>query len=150
MTLNISQHFYYKLMLSSKNVSWFTKKIKWHKKRSTLKQHIRIISDTEDWSNDAENTALIPGINNILTYSHRKHLFQKLIFHNITCQVKSYQIIWTISSNRLKYYKIYKIQNFIIPAVSDENNCLATPSSSSSPPPRPDKKSEVAVLRMLN
>ncbi len=120
-------------------------------KRSTLKQHIRIISDTEDWSNDAENSALIPGINNILTYSHRKHLFQKLIFHNITFQVKSYQIIWTISSNRLKYYKIYKIQNCIIPAVSKENNYLATPSSSSSsPPPRPDKKSQVAVLRMLN
>ncbi len=26
--------------------------------------------DTEDWSNDAENTALIMGINDILTYIH--------------------------------------------------------------------------------
>ncbi len=35
-------------------------------------QHIRMISeescDTEDWSNDAENTALITGINYILKY----------------------------------------------------------------------------------
>ncbi len=35
-------------------------------------QHIRMISegscDTEDWSNDAENSALITGINYILKY----------------------------------------------------------------------------------
>jgi len=37
-------------------------------------QHIRMISevsfDTEDWSNDAENSALITGINYILKYFH--------------------------------------------------------------------------------
>ena len=34
--------------------------------------------DTEDWSNDAENSALIAGIN-------RKQLFEiVIIFHNIT------------------------------------------------------------------
>jgi len=36
-----------------------------------LDHHIRVISagscDTEDWSNDAENTALITGINHTLT-----------------------------------------------------------------------------------
>jgi len=36
--------------------------------------HIRVISegscDTEDWSNDAENSALITGINCILQYIH--------------------------------------------------------------------------------
>ncbi len=33
--------------------------------------------DTEDWSNDAENTALIIGINYILTYIHiEKSLFE--------------------------------------------------------------------------
>ncbi len=41
--------------------------------------HIRMISegscDTEDWSNDAENSALITGINYILTYSNGKQLF---------------------------------------------------------------------------
>ncbi len=31
--------------------------------------------DTEDWSNDAENTALITEINYMLTYIHRKQLF---------------------------------------------------------------------------
>ncbi len=35
-------------------------------------QHIRMISeglcDTEDWSNDAENVALITGINSFLKY----------------------------------------------------------------------------------
>ncbi len=32
--------------------------------------------DTEDWSNDAENTALITEINDIFEiYSHRKKLF---------------------------------------------------------------------------
>jgi len=29
--------------------------------------------DTEDWSNDAENSALIMGINYILKRIHRKH-----------------------------------------------------------------------------
>jgi len=51
--------------------------------------HIRMISeesrDTEDWSNDSENSALITGINYILTiYSHRKQLFLIVIFHSIT------------------------------------------------------------------
>ncbi len=31
--------------------------------------------DTEDWSNDAENTALIVGINDFNRYPHRKQLF---------------------------------------------------------------------------
>ncbi len=39
-------------------------------KRWTANQHIRMIHegscDTEDWRNDAENSALITGINNIL------------------------------------------------------------------------------------
>jgi len=37
-----------------------------------LEDHIRVISegscDTEDWSNDAENSALITGINYIFKY----------------------------------------------------------------------------------
>ncbi len=36
-----------------------------------LEQHIRMISedhDTEDWSNDAENSALITGLNYTLKY----------------------------------------------------------------------------------
>ncbi|XDV36720.1 hypothetical protein PO909_006450 [Leuciscus waleckii] len=40
--------------------------------------HIRVICegscDTEDWSNDAENSALITGINYTL-YSHRKLIY---------------------------------------------------------------------------
>ncbi len=41
--------------------------------------------DTEDWSNDAENTALITEINYILTYIHIEKLFEIIIiFHNIT------------------------------------------------------------------
>ncbi len=34
--------------------------------------------DTEDWSNDAENTALIPEINVILTYIHIEKRYFKL------------------------------------------------------------------------
>ncbi len=34
--------------------------------------------DTEDWSNDAENTALITGINYILTYIHIENSYFKL------------------------------------------------------------------------
>ncbi len=50
-------------------------------------QHIRMISegscDTEDWSNDGENSALITEINYI--YSDRKQLFEIVIlFHKIT------------------------------------------------------------------
>ncbi len=55
-----------------------------------VNQHIRMISegscDTEDCSNDADNSALITGINYILQYiqienSHFKCL---ILFHNIT------------------------------------------------------------------
>ncbi len=34
--------------------------------------------DTEDWSNDAENTALITEINYILQYIHIKNCYLKL------------------------------------------------------------------------
>jgi len=53
-------------------------------------KHIRVISegscDTEDWSNDAENTALITGINYILTYIHIEisHFEIVIIFLNLT------------------------------------------------------------------
>ncbi len=41
--------------------------------------------DTEYWSNDAENTALITGINYILLYIHIEKIVEKiiLIFLNI-------------------------------------------------------------------
>jgi len=38
--------------------------------------------DTEDWSNDAENTALITGINYSLTYIYME--IMAIIFHNFT------------------------------------------------------------------
>ncbi len=46
-------------------------------------QYIRVISegscDTEDWSNDAENSDLITGINDILTYiTNRKEISSDL------------------------------------------------------------------------
>ncbi len=34
--------------------------------------------DTEDWSNDAENSALITGINYILKYNHIENSYLKL------------------------------------------------------------------------
>ncbi len=42
--------------------------------------------DTEDWSNDAENTALITAINYILQYIQVENSYFKsaIIFHNIT------------------------------------------------------------------
>ena len=33
--------------------------------------------DTEDWSNDAENTALITGIHDMLMYIHIKNTYFK-------------------------------------------------------------------------
>ncbi len=36
------------------------------------------LCDTEDWSNDAENTALITGINYILKYIHIESSYFKL------------------------------------------------------------------------
>ncbi len=46
---------------------------------STTNQHIKMISEgsceSEDWSNDVENAALLSGINNIL-----KHIKQKKIY----------------------------------------------------------------------
>ena len=51
-----------KEILYTINVSW------------AADQHVRMISegscDTEDWSNDAENSALITGINYTLLYIH--------------------------------------------------------------------------------
>ncbi len=48
-------------LITTRNVSW-------------ANQYIRMISegscDTEDWTNDAENSALITAINYILTYIH--------------------------------------------------------------------------------
>ncbi len=47
-------------------------------------QHIRMIlewfwsCDTEDWSNDAENTALITGLNYILEYFQIENGYFKL------------------------------------------------------------------------
>ncbi len=45
-------------------------------------QYIRMISeescDTEDWSNDAENSALIIGINYSLLYIHKENSYFKL------------------------------------------------------------------------
>ncbi len=53
-----------------RNVSW------------AANQHIRLISegscDTEDWSNDAENSALITEINYILTDIHIENSSFKL------------------------------------------------------------------------
>ncbi len=53
-----------------RNVSW------------TANQYISMISegscDTEDWSNDAENSALITGINYILKYIQIENSYLKL------------------------------------------------------------------------
>ncbi len=59
-----------------RNVSW------------SPNQHIRMISeascDTEDWSNDAENSALITEINYSLKYIHNENSIIAIIFHSST------------------------------------------------------------------
>jgi len=44
---------------------------------------LRVISegscDAEDWSNDAENTALITGINYILQYIHKEKNYCEIV-----------------------------------------------------------------------
>ncbi len=40
--------------------------------------------DTEDWRNDAETSALITEINDILKYFQIENSFSKLQFHKIT------------------------------------------------------------------
>ncbi len=50
-------------------------------------QHIMISEgscDTEDWSNDAENSASITGIHLITKYIQIENSYFKLIFPNIT------------------------------------------------------------------
>ncbi len=60
----------------------FTKNKSFQKLLGFQNQHIRMISeescDTEDWSNDAENSALITGINYILKYIHIENRYLKL------------------------------------------------------------------------
>ncbi len=43
--------------------------------------------DTEDWTNDAENSALITGIHGILNYIQTENTYFKffIIFHNFYC-----------------------------------------------------------------
>jgi len=55
--------------------------------------------DTEDWSNDAENSALITGINYKIC-SHRKQLYAIVIFHNITVLFFFLQINAVLVSRR--------------------------------------------------
>ena len=60
----------YFVQLYTINVSW------------AADQHIRMISegscDTEDWSNDAENSALITGINYFIKYIQTENSYFKL------------------------------------------------------------------------
>ncbi len=57
-------------------------------------QHIRMISegscDTEDWRNDAENSALITGINYILKHIQNTHTYLNLLFIYLSCTVLLY------------------------------------------------------------
>ncbi len=67
----------FSLLIILINVSWSSNK------------HIRMISeescDTEDRSNDAENTALIIGINDIFKYIQKENCYlTAIIFHNIS------------------------------------------------------------------
>ncbi len=55
-------------------------------------QHIRMISegscDTEDWNNNAENSALITEINYILQYIHKETVVLHLLFLLFTASIK--------------------------------------------------------------
>ncbi len=54
-------------------------------------QYIRMISegscDTEDWRNDAENSALITGINDIKKIIQNAHTYLNLLFIYLSCTV---------------------------------------------------------------
>ncbi len=67
---NIKQYKQFSALMKIRNVSWGPN------------QYIRMISegscDTEDWSNDAENTALITGMNSILKYYKIENKYFKL------------------------------------------------------------------------
>ncbi len=63
-------------------------------------QYIRMISegscDTEDWRNDAENSALITGINYILKHIQNMHTYlnvllsiSAVLFYCIFCQINA-------------------------------------------------------------
>ncbi len=70
--------------IMNKNVSQFPQNIKlfWTLIIIRNVKHIRMISegscDTEDWGNDAENSALITGINYILTCIQIENNYFKL------------------------------------------------------------------------
>ncbi len=85
-------------------------------------QHIRIISEgswnTEDWSNDAENSAL-HHMNKLhfTIYSHRKHSFEiVIIFHRITVfDQKPWRAEETsFNNNKKKYSKFSTSSAYII------------------------------------
>jgi len=71
--------------------------------------------DTEDWSNDAENTALITGINYILTYIQIENVF---IWNcsNISQYSCFYCIFYQISAAMLSLRDLFLLSYlFILP-----------------------------------
>ncbi len=60
---------------------------------STTNQHIKMISEgsceSEDWSNDVENAALLSGINNILKHiKQKKYIYTHTVYtHVCVCAV---------------------------------------------------------------
>ncbi len=78
-----------------------------NKKSASANQHIRIISegscDTEDWRNDAENSALHHRNKlHFQIYYNRKQLFQiVIIFYNITVFYSIFDQINTALSIKL-------------------------------------------------
>ncbi len=71
-------------------------------------QHIRMISegscDTEDWSNEAGNSALITGINYILNIKHFKYenikqLLKNYLYYKTTICISQYLYFYSILSN---------------------------------------------------
>ncbi len=76
----------YKMFLQSIKQHNFSTLIIIRKISWAANQHISEVScDTEDWSNDAENTALHHRKNGILKYINENSYFKILIiFHNVT------------------------------------------------------------------
>ncbi len=69
--------------------------------------------DTEDWSNDAENTALITEINYIWKYFSNREQSILILFRNITVYYLMFlnQINTVLGSNRV-YLKIFPTENY--------------------------------------
>ncbi len=102
---NMKRHYWFQQLIIIRNVSW------------AVNQYIRLISEDhviEDWTNDAENTALIARIEWKMFYAHFQSFYPPLWFFILTIK-EIFQVQYKLDKQHLcknlyKYNKIIQVK----------------------------------------